>query len=234
VQLRGGDIERERDLLAGLVARPIDRLENDLDRLLVALQVRREAALVADAGRELPLDEHLLQRVEDLGAHAQRVGEGICADRDDHELLEVHRVRRVRAAVDDVHHRHRHRPRERTAEVAIQRESYFLRGSPGGGHRDGEDRVRAEPALVVRAVELEHRVVDEHLVGRVDSHQRRRDRLLDVPDRLAHSLAQVALGVLVAQLDRLVLARARPARHRGTTGGAGRERHVALDGGIAA
>ena len=53
----------------------LDRLEDDLQRLLVVLEIRRESALVADARRELPLDEHLLERVEHLGAHAQRFGE---------------------------------------------------------------------------------------------------------------------------------------------------------------
>src|SRR5512132_564512 len=49
--LAGRGIEAERDLLAGLQAGFDDRLEDDLDRLLVRLEVRCEAAFVADAGR---------------------------------------------------------------------------------------------------------------------------------------------------------------------------------------
>src|SRR6185503_7144474 len=82
-QLTRRAIERERDLLTGLIARRLDRLEHDGDRLLVALQIGREAALVADAGAQLPLHEHLLQRVEHLGAHAKRLGERFGADGDD-------------------------------------------------------------------------------------------------------------------------------------------------------
>ena len=61
--------------LPGAYPARLDRLEDDLDRLLVVLEIRREAALVADAGRQLSLHEHLLQRVKHLRAHAQRVGE---------------------------------------------------------------------------------------------------------------------------------------------------------------
>ena len=48
--------------------------------------------------------QQLLQRMEDLGAVAQRLAEARRADRQDHELLDVEAVVGVRAAVDDVHH----------------------------------------------------------------------------------------------------------------------------------
>ena len=57
------------------------------------------------------LRQHLLERVEHLDAHAEAFGKGVGADRHDHELLRVDVVRRVRAAVEDVHHRHRQHPR---------------------------------------------------------------------------------------------------------------------------
>ena len=85
-------------------------------------QVRREAALVADGGREPALVQHLLQRVEDLRAVAQRLAKRRRADRQDHEFLDVDAVVGVRAAVDDVHHRHRQRRRlAGAAEIAVQR-----------------------------------------------------------------------------------------------------------------
>ena len=86
-------------------------VEDRLDRGLARLEVGREAALVADGGREPALAEHLLQRVVDLGADPQRLRERLGAGGHDHELLQVDRVVRVRAAVDDVQHRHRQRRR---------------------------------------------------------------------------------------------------------------------------
>ena len=114
-------------------------------------------------------------------ASAKRVG----ADRDDHELLEVDRVVGVRAAVEDVHHRHRQDPRRLAAEVAPQRLVLLGRGRARGGERDAEDRVRAEAALVRRAVELDQRAVEARLVEHVAARDRLGDLAVDVRDRPA-------------------------------------------------
>ena len=103
-ELRRRRVERDRDPVR--VARLLGGGENDVDRLLARAEIRGEAALVADSGREPALVQQALQRVVDLGADLQRLGERAGAGRHDHELLEVEGVRRVGAAVDDVHHRH--------------------------------------------------------------------------------------------------------------------------------
>src|SRR3546814_10114576 len=72
--------------------------------------------------------DDFLQRVKYFGAVTDRFAEARCADRDDHEFLQVQRVVRMRAAVDDVHHRHRHLHRAGTAKVTIQRQTGFLGG----------------------------------------------------------------------------------------------------------
>ena len=56
------------------------------------------------------------------------------------------------------------------AEVAVERDAGLGRGGLRGGERDAEDRVRAEPALVRRAVELDQRA------GRAPPGRRRRGR----------------------------------------------------------
>ena len=84
-----------------------DRFEHDVERLAIGFQVRREAAFVADAGRMAGLLQDAAERVKDLGAGAQSLGKGRRADRHHHELLKVHAAVGVRAAVQDVHHRHR-------------------------------------------------------------------------------------------------------------------------------
>ena len=61
--------------LAGLVAGLLDGLEDDLEGLLVGAEVGGEAALVADGGGEPLALQDALEGVEDLGAHAQRLGE---------------------------------------------------------------------------------------------------------------------------------------------------------------
>src|SRR5262249_60020619 len=52
LELAGRDVQREEDVLAGPVTGLLDGAEDDGDRLLVAAQVRREAALVADRSEE--------------------------------------------------------------------------------------------------------------------------------------------------------------------------------------
>src|SRR5690606_24469202 len=74
-ELAGGDVQAQHHVLARVITGLADRLEDRLQRFLVAAQVRREAALVADRGRQASALEHRLQRVERLGARAQRLGE---------------------------------------------------------------------------------------------------------------------------------------------------------------
>ena len=92
--------------------------------------------------------------------------------------------------------------------------------------------VGAEPGLVVGAVEVEHHLVDEPLVERVEALERVGDLVVDVPDGLEHPLAAVAVAA-VAQLDRFVFAGRGSRRHRGAAERAGVEQHLDLDGGVA-
>ena len=172
--------------------------------------------------------------MKDFRAHAQRVGEGLRADRHDHEFLEIDRIVGVHAAVDDVHHRHGQQPRIRAADIAVERQAVRLGRGLGDGKRDAEDGVGAEPALVLRAVELDQRLVDLDLVLRLHAADRVEDLAVHGLERLLHALAEVARLVAVAQLDRLV----RAGRGAGGNGGAAEravlQRHIDLDGRIAA
>ena len=226
-------VERDREVVAGRVARRLDARHERLERGLVGLEVGREAALVADAAAEPAVVQVLLEVVERLGAHPQRVAEPGRADRDDHELLEVDRVVGVRAAVEHVHHRDRQDPRRLAAEVAPERLALLRRGGPCGRQRDAEDRVGAQAALVRRAVELDQRGVEAGLVERVAAGDRLRDLAVDVPDRLQHPLAEVGVAA-VAQLGRLELAGRGAGRHRGAALRARAERELHLDGRVPA
>ena len=172
--------------------------------------------------------------MEDFGAHAKGVGEGLGADRHDHELLEVDVVVGVGAAVEDVHHGGGEDAGVDAAEVAIERETEGEGGGAGGGHGDGEDGVGAEGGFVVGVVELEHGGVEEALVGGVHAGELGGDDALDVIDGLENAFAEVVGLVVVAELDGLVLA----GRGSGGDGGAAAdvafEDDVGFDGGIAA
>ena len=175
-----------------------------------------------------------LQRVEDLGADAQRLGERFRPGGHHHELLEVEPILRVRSAVDHVQHRHRKRVRGGAAEPPVQRLACLGRRGFRRGERAAQDRVGAEPALRRRAVQLDQNTIERALVVGVEPGERVGDLAVHVADRLEHSLAEVHRRIAVAQLYRLVFARGRARRDDRAPEGAGREGHVDLDRGVAA
>ncbi|SQC39936.1 Uncharacterised protein [Clostridium sporogenes] len=234
VELGCRAVEREQHVFARTVAGLLDRLQDRRQAFVVAAEVRCETAFVADGRAHAAIAQDLLQRVEHFRAATQRFTERRLADRDDHEFLDVQAVVRVRAAVDDVHHRHRQLHRARTAEVAVQRQAGLFGGRLRDGHRHGQHRVRAQARLVVGAVQLEQRLVEERLFRRVEAHDGFGDFGVDVLDCLQHALAVVAAGFAVAQFDRFTRAGGRARRHRRAAHRARFEQHVAFDGGVAA
>ncbi|EAU43788.1 probable phosphopyruvate hydratase [Salipiger bermudensis HTCC2601] len=233
VILGRGGIEREVDVLARLVAGLLDRLEDEVQRLAGAAELGGEAALVAETGRHARRRELFLQGVEDFRAHAHRLADVFRADRHDHEFLDVDRVVRVLAAIDDVHHRHREDAGGGAANVAIERLGGELGRGLGGGEADAENGVGAETALVVGAVELDHRAVDGFLLGGVEAHQRLGDLAVDRGHGIEHALAHVAALVAVAALMRLVHAGRGTRGHGGAAQRAVFQHDVDLDRGVA-
>ena len=96
---------------------------------MVRTQVGGKSALVAHVGRVATVLQHLLQGMEDLGAHAQTVGKCFRSNGHDHEFLDVNLVVRVRTSVEDVHHRNGQCVCIDTTDIAVQRlTSTFGRG----------------------------------------------------------------------------------------------------------
>ena len=171
----------------------------------------------------------------DLAPHAHRLGERRRPDGEDHKLLHRQRVAGVRASVDDVERgdgEHQLGVTREVGDVAVERHALLGGAGLADGHGDGEDRVGAELALVLGAVERVHLGVHGLLVRRVAADERRADEVVDVGDGLGDALAHV-LAASVAELDCLVDARG------GSRGDGGGEDalvgvDVGLDGGVAA
>ena len=191
-------VECQHHVLARPVAGALERLHEEIEGGAVAREVRREAALVAHARGEPFLLQQPLERVEDLGGHAESGREVLGARGDQHELLEVEAVVGVGAAVQDVDHRHRHEPAADAPEIGVEREPRVVRRRPRDGERDREDRVGTERRLVRRAVELEQRLVHGRLLGGLHPLDLGGDRLLDVPHGPVHASSLVALTITVA------------------------------------
>ena len=138
------------------------------------------------------------------------------------------------AAVEDVHHGSRQGVRAGAAQIAVERHIEAQSRSARGRHRHGQNRVRAQPAFVLRAVEFDHSAVEPALVEDVPVGQGFGDFTVDVLDRLEHAFAQEAVGVAVAQFDGLVLARGCAAGNNGTPHRAVDQEHFRLYRRIAA
>ena len=169
VELRGGAVERQADLAAGLVAGLLDRLEDQLERLAGAGRLGRSRP------RRRPRSAGPACRAA-RAAHgrsrpgAQRLAKALEAARHDHAFLDVEAVVGVRAAVDDVHQRGRQDQAARAGrQVAVQRQAGRARAGVGGGERDREQRVGAERGFVVAAVELD----EAHRSPPARAHRRR-------------------------------------------------------------
>ncbi len=194
------------DLFAGLVAGGLNGFEDELDGFVVGLERGSEAAFVADGGVVALLLEHALQGVEGFRRPAQRVGEALGADGHDHEFLKVDVGVGMRAAVEHVQHGRGQDAGVDAAEVAIEGDLEVLRNGAGGGHGDGEDGVGAKLGLVGGAVEGNHGLVDEALVGGVDAFELGSDDGFDVLDRLQNALAHEVRLVAVAEFDGFMFA----------------------------
>ncbi len=152
--------------------------------------------------------------MEYFRAHAQSVGESVGAGRHDHEFLEVQRIVGMRAAIDDVHHRHWQDARIDAAQILIERQPRGLPRRLCDRQRHAENGVRPEAALVLGAVEHNQRFVDAALLLGFHALQSVEDLAVHGLDRERHALAQPGVAA-VAQLMRLMRA------GRGARGNAG-------------
>jgi len=100
-------VQTDADFGSRLVAGLADRFQNRFDGFFVGLQHGSESALVADSRRVPLFAQHLFQSVKHLHTHAERFRKTIGAKGRDHELLKVHRIVGMRAAIDDIHHGNR-------------------------------------------------------------------------------------------------------------------------------
>ena len=105
--------------------------------------------------------------MEDLSAPAQALLKGRCAHGHDHELLGVHGVGGVCAAVQDVHHGDGQAVAVHAAEEAVEGHIQRSGSSAAGSDGNGQNGVCAQLGLVLGAVGVDHSLVDGVDVGSI-------------------------------------------------------------------
>ena len=198
IELARGGVHRKREVATRLEARLAHGAHQVLKGLGVRLQVGGKAALVAHAGGKAGLAQHVLQGVVHLARPPQRGLEVGRAHGHDHELLKVHVVVRVDAAVQHVHHRHGQGVAVCAAQVLVQRQVRARGRRTCHGKRRAQDGVGAQAALVGGAVCCDHRAVNSALVRGLHANKQPADLAVHVLDGVQDALAQVAVLVAVA------------------------------------
>lgn len=138
---------RSRPVSRG-VAGVLDHAHEKVQGLFGRTQIRCDATLVADLGRQALGVQRRLEGMEDLGAGAHGLGRGGQADRSEHEFLEVDRVVGVDAAVDHVHHRERQQVCFVSTQGSVERQAGGGGGGLCSGQGDPDGRVGSQPALI--------------------------------------------------------------------------------------
>ena len=232
--LAGSGIHGQDEVLAGHVAGLLDGLEDILDRLLIAGQVRSEATLIANGGSQTLALQQSLQGVEDLGAPAQAFFEAGGAGGHDHELLHVNSVGCMGAAVEDVHHGDGQLVAGNAAQEAVQGNVQRDGSRTGRSDGDRQDGVGTQVGLILGAVSLQHGSVDRIDVSGIQADQHLVDGGVDVLDSLADALAAETALVAVAQLQGLELASGSAAGGSAAADGAVSQPDLGFDSGVAA
>ena len=175
VKLGGGDVERDRDLLARREPGAFDRPHQRIERRLVGLERRPEPALVGHPLQQTAFRHDRAGRAIHLGGPFERLIERGRERRDDHEILDIDPPPGMRAAAENLDFRQRHHRLGAVAEqIGIKRLSVRGGGGVQRGHRYRDQRIAAEPAFLRRAVERDQRAVDRGLVGGVHARSARR------------------------------------------------------------
>jgi hypothetical protein len=123
------------------------------------------------------------------------------------KLLEVNRVVCMPPPVKDVHEGHRQQVRRYPAYIAVQRFRGRRRGGADNRERGPENSIGTQPALILRAVKVDQRLVDLGLRTRVPSRDRVRDFAIDRVHRPPDPFTEKTSGIAIAELHCLIRAR---------------------------
>ena len=172
--------------------------------------------------------------MKNFGAVTQRFRKSRRTFRHDHEFLKIDRRIGMRAAIQNVHHRHRQNFRILASEITKERLFFRGRGGVRGCERNSKQRVRAEIFFIRRPIEFDDLFVERGLLGCIKPDERARDRLVHIAHCFGHAFAAIAFLIAIAQFPRFVFPGARAARNGGAAKSAALQMHVYFNRRVAA
>ena len=100
----GSHIQGQIDVFTGSIASTFYTLQQHLKSFFVGFKIRGKPTFIPHCRAVAVLLQHRLQAVKDLSSHAQSFCETPSSDRKDHELLNIHIVVSMGAAIEHIHH----------------------------------------------------------------------------------------------------------------------------------
>ena len=147
--------------------------------------------------------QHFRQGMKHLRAITYCLAQTARTNRQDHELLQVNTVICMHPAVNDIHHRYRHLEAVTIPQYLIQANVLITCDRLGIGQRNRQQRIGAQPSLVLGAIQFDHQAIKFSLRRCILTQHGITNHGVDVSNRLADTLATKTFAVTVAQLNRL-------------------------------
>ena len=206
----------------------LNRLQDVIQSLLVAGQVRCITAFIAHAGGKTVCLQELCQLVIYFRAPAQSFAKTWGTGRHNHKFLCINGIGCVRTTVQNIHHRNRQGVSANTAQIAVQRGVQCLCRCFCRRQGYGQNRIGTELRLVFRAVRFDHRLVDSIGIGSIHSHQQVANLVVHVRNRLGYALSAIPALIAVSQLQRFELTGGCAARASRSAHGSVYQMHLCL------
>ena len=233
VKFGRGAVEGNAHIAPRHISGPIHGIEYSLDGCFGTRQGRSKAAFVAHGGTQTLFMQHLLQRMEHLGTHAQPFLKRRCPHGTNHKLLKSNGSIGVRASVDDIHHGDRHHIGIGPTDISIQGDTQLRGCRFGYGQRDAQDGVGTQFRLRGGAVEVDQLPVDTTLLEGIGPFECFCNHLVDVVYSLLYPFTTVTQFITVAQFEGLVCTGRSSRRNRGTASYTRIEHNIDFDCGVA-
>ena len=154
-----------------LIARFFHGLKNEPDRFFITGQVRGKAALITDRSGKSSRFQQRSKCVEDFRTPAQAFPEAFCTNRHDHKFLDIYRVCRMSAPIQNIHHGNRKTVGIYATQETVKRNLQRKAGRPCTGNGYGKYGIGSQPGFIPGSVRFQHGGIHSINIGSIHTFQ---------------------------------------------------------------